>query len=149
LLPRWRSLGSFFGDPVGSNQPFSEHSALPTIESLGSHSHKIKEPSKKNDKASRPPKTGEQETRKAAIAFERERERREKERQREEAAAAKIRARREAAVSEAEAALETAEQEHEAIVAEIEKDRGAIERRAHASNFCRTRGRCSSISDQT
>jgi colicin import membrane protein len=116
--------------PVGSNKPFSEHSALPTIESLGSHSHKIKESSKKNHKASRPPKTGEQETRKAAIAFERERERREKERQRDEAAAAKIRARREAAVSEAEAALETAEQEHEAIVAEIEKDRGAIERRA-------------------
>jgi hypothetical protein len=47
--------------PVGSNKPFSEHSALPTIESLGSHSHKIKEPSKKNHKASRPPKTGEQE----------------------------------------------------------------------------------------
>jgi colicin import membrane protein len=117
--------------PVGSKEPFGEHSDLPTIESLGSHSHKIKEPSKKKHKAFRP-KIGEQETRKAAIAFEWERERREKRRQREEAAAAKIRARRDAAVSEAEAALETAEQEHQAILAKIEKDRGAIERRAEA-----------------
>jgi hypothetical protein len=107
--------------PVGSNEPFGEHSDLPTIESLGSHSHKIKEPSKKKHRAFRPPKTGEQETRKAAIAFERERERREKRRQREEAAAAKIRARRDAAMSEAGAALETAEQEHEAILAEMKR----------------------------
>ena len=59
--------------PVGSNDPFSEHSGLPTIESLGDAPHKIKEPSKKKYKASRPPKTGEKESRKAAVAFERTR----------------------------------------------------------------------------
>jgi colicin import membrane protein len=34
--------------PVGSNEPFSQHSGLPTIESLGSPSHKLKEHAKKN-----------------------------------------------------------------------------------------------------
>jgi colicin import membrane protein len=111
--------------PVGSNDPFSEHSGLPTIEPLG-------EPSKKKHKASKPPKTGEKESRKAAVAFERERERREKQRQKEEAAAAEARARRQAAMSKAEAALEAAEQEHEAIVTEIEKDRAALDKRAGA-----------------
>lgn len=45
--------------PVGSNEPFSEYSSLPTIESLGSPSHKSKAPSKKKEKASKRPKTGE------------------------------------------------------------------------------------------
>jgi colicin import membrane protein len=118
--------------PVGSNEPFSEHSGLPTIESLGRPSQKSKAPSKKTDKASKPLKTGDEESRKAAIAFERERERREKQRQKEEAKAAEARALRQAAISRAEAELETAEQEHEAILAEIEKDRAAIEGRAEA-----------------
>jgi colicin import membrane protein len=44
--------------PVGSEKPFSEHASLPTIESLGSPSHKSKAPSKKKEKASNPTKTG-------------------------------------------------------------------------------------------
>ncbi|MEZ0081453.1 colicin import membrane protein [Bradyrhizobium japonicum] len=118
--------------PVGSSKAFSEHSGLPTIESLGSPATKIKEPRKKTKPSAKPTKTGEQQARKAALAFEQERQRREKQRQKEEAAAAKARERRRAALEKAEAALESAEQGHEAVVAEIEKDRAAVERRADA-----------------
>jgi|GEM_PF-427161 len=117
--------------PVGSSEAFSEHSGLPTLESLGRPA-RIKEPDKKTKPSPKPTKTGEKQARKPALAFEQERQRREKQRQKEEAAAAKIRAGRRAAIERAEAALESAEQEHEAVVAEIEKDRAAVDRRADA-----------------
>ena len=113
--------------PVGSNDPFSEHSALPTIEALDGPPRKAKEPSRKKKVASKPAKTGEKQNLQASLAFERERERRESQRQKEEAAAAKVRARREPALAEAEAALEQGRYEHETIAAEIESDRAALD----------------------
>jgi hypothetical protein len=129
--------------PVGSDERFSEHSGLPTIESLGSPAQKCKAPSKKKGKASKPAKSGGQDGRKAAIAFEREREHRERQRRKDESAAAEARARRQAAISKAESALETADQEHEAIVAEINKDRASIDRRAETeeTRWDKARGR--------
>jgi hypothetical protein len=114
--------------PVGSNDPFSEHSGLPTFEALEGPSRKTKQ----KKKATKSAKGGEKEARQASLAFERERERREKQRQKEEAAAEKIRERREAARAEAEAVLEEARQEHDKIAAEIEKDRAALDKRAEA-----------------
>jgi colicin import membrane protein len=120
--------------PVGSDEPFSEHARLPTIEALDGAPRKSKARSGKDGKPSKHPKSSERQERKAALAFERERERQERQRKKEEAAAEKARARREATVSKGQVELETAERKHEELVAEIEKDRAAIDRRAESED---------------
>jgi colicin import membrane protein len=57
--------------PVGSNQPFREHSELPTIESLDLSASKGKAPRK--EKPRKAAKGGEKDNSKATLAFERER----------------------------------------------------------------------------
>jgi colicin import membrane protein len=117
--------------PLGSDEPFGEHSGLPTIESLGVAPHEIRQPPEKKKPPSKPTKTGEKHAGNA-LAFERERERRERQRQKEDAAAAKVRARRHAAMSKAEAALEQGRHKHETVTAKIEADRAALDKRAEA-----------------
>jgi colicin import membrane protein len=117
--------------PLGSDEQFSEHAGLPTIESLGVAPHKIKKTPEKKKQASTQAKTGEKQAGKA-LAFEQERERRERQRRKEDAAAAKVRARRQAAMSKAEAALEQDRHKHETVMAEIKADRAALDKRADA-----------------
>jgi colicin import membrane protein len=113
--------------PVGTNNPFSVHSELPSAASLDRPRHKAKQNASKV-KATEHQKIDEKSERRAAL--EKEQQRRARERRKEEEAAAKERERRKKAMEKAEAALEGARQEHEKRSAAIDKDLAATRRRA-------------------
>jgi hypothetical protein len=123
--------GSILQRPVGTSEPFREHSDLPTVKSLLAPSTAGRAPGKR-EKTIKAHPVSEEAARKAALSFEREQSRRDVQRRKEELAAAKVRARRQAATSKAEATLQHAEREHKAITAKIEKDRATIQKRADA-----------------
>jgi colicin import membrane protein len=114
--------------PVGSDQPFSAHSELPSAELLD-RTRKAKQQTGHAE----PPghrKADEKSERRASAAFEKEQQRRARERRKEEAAAARDRERRKKAMEKAEAALEDARQDHKKRAAAIDKDLAAIRRQA-------------------
>ncbi len=96
--------------PVGSNRPFTEHSALPT--DLGDRSDE--RPQSRLAKTQKPTarKVDDKAARKAALSYEQTEKRRQSDRQREAAARAKELRRREQATAKAQAALAAAEREH-------------------------------------
>ena len=109
--------GSILQRPVGTSEPFREHSDLPTVKSLLAPSTAGRAPGKR-EKTIKAHPVSEEAARKAALSFERRKlflsplhiasalf------------TAAKVRARREAAMSKAEATLQHAEREHKAITA--------------------------------
>ena len=139
------SPGVVLRRPVGSDGPFTEHTALPTDladdEAKPKSKPKSKSKSKAKSKPKKPPakaarkpsrKLDDQQGRKAAAAFEKEERRREVERRKEEAARAKERARRDKAVASAQAALDKARREHDARAETIEAERAALDQRAEA-----------------
>jgi colicin import membrane protein len=119
--------------PVGSNDPFTEHSELPKDLPV----EKPKErPAKARSKTKEPParKFDDKAAREAALAFEREHKRRDIARRKEEAASEKRRKRREQAIAKAERALELATREHETKAKKIDNDRAALDRRSQAED---------------
>jgi hypothetical protein len=117
--------------PVGSNGSFREHAELPT-HLAGDVRRRPEKPAAKHKKP--PRKIGDQEARKAALAFEKEQKQREAERRKEEAARVKERERRDKAVAKAQAALDRARREHDERAAAIEAERAAIDERAQAED---------------
>ncbi len=116
--------------PVGSDQPFSEHAALPVT--LGDRKpakagRKLKRRQPKQETAPRVDKDWE---RKAALSYERERRIREREEAKAEAARQKDRERRQKAGATAQAALEQAEGRHVEKIAAIRGEIEALENRA-------------------
>jgi hypothetical protein len=129
--------------PVGTSEPFQEHSHLPTslpvsggpeVTARTRHFKNKRQTAKPAVTSKKKTETDEKAARKAALAYEKEERRRRKRQQKEEAAAAKKRALRQQAEEKAEAALEKARSKHEAIVGSIDKEREAVERRAEAEN---------------
>lgn len=113
---------------VGSNDPFTEHPALPTNLLDG---HKAKpQKSRKIPKAEPAAKLDGKAARKAALAFEKEQRQRDSVRRKEDAAAAKERERRQQMVVKAETALDKARREHESRFGAIEKELAGVDRRA-------------------
>jgi colicin import membrane protein len=112
--------------PVGSNEPFSEHAALPRLPNIDSAKESPTTP-RYNRKE---PPTRKTEDKTAALAFEREQKRREAARRKEEAAQEKRRKQRADRIAVAEGAFQRAEREHERKVKEIEQDRVALDERA-------------------
>jgi hypothetical protein len=115
--------------PVGSDDAFTEHAALPTHISSDRVAKGRPRPARRKA-AGRTIDEGT--SRKAAAMFEKEQRRRDSERRKEEAALEKRRERRERAVAKAEAALEKAEQEHDRRLSAIERERASLEQRAEA-----------------
>ncbi|MDB5501495.1 MAG: cell envelope biosis protein TolA [Tardiphaga sp.] len=117
--------------PVGTTGPFKEQADLPADLASPPKSSKA---TKSDAKPRRP--TGKvgakraQETKAAAVVFEREERTRAGARRKEEAAEAKERNRREAAVAKAQEALREAERSHASNVAAIDTERDDIEQRA-------------------
>jgi colicin import membrane protein len=117
--------------PVGSNDPFREHAALPTnisdrkagpnSRSVGPKAKKKKAPAKAKDAAA---------TRQAARAFEQEKKRRARERRKEEADQEREQARRRQAIEKAQTALKKAEREHERKAGIIEAERTSLDERS-------------------
>jgi colicin import membrane protein len=114
--------------PVGSNEPFSEHAALPSLPNIDSAKEKITTP---RDTRKELP-TRKTDDKAAALAFESEKVRREAARLKEEAAEEKRRKRRADAIAKAEGAFQRAQREHEKKVREIDQDRAALDERSKA-----------------
>ncbi len=127
--------------PVGTTEPFQEHSHLPAslpaiarpAESGRAH-RRVPGKSKAKRAPGKTSEVDERAARKAAAAYEKQERRRQKQQQKEEAAAARKRALRRKSEAKAEASFEKAKSEHETIAARIEKERAAIEKRADAEN---------------
>jgi hypothetical protein len=123
--------------PVGTVEPFQEHTHLPTsLPSTGrprqrpKKSARPKQTRKSSKKAPAP--VDEKAARKAALAFEKEQRRRDQQRKKEEAAAEKARQRWERVMAAAETALEDARHKHDEIAKRIAEERDALETRADA-----------------
>jgi hypothetical protein len=119
--------------PVGSDDPFTEHSALPTNLANG----EIRLRSRRARPKAKKPSAGTMDgkaTRKAALALEQQEKRRDRERRKEEAAQEKERERRRHAVEEAQTALEKAEREHERRAAAIDIERASLEERSQSED---------------
>ena len=118
--------------PVGSKGAFREDSALP--KDLPAAKPAARPKAKKTGKAPPPPKIDKDESRAAAVSFERERQRREKARLKEEKAQQRVFAQRERAVTRAQAAMDKARAAHERTRAVIDEDRAALDQRERAEN---------------
>jgi hypothetical protein len=116
--------------PVGTNDAFSEHAALPTH--LGSGAP-VRPPPKPRTTPAKPSKPiDDRAKRAAAVAFDREQKRRAREAAREEAARKTEGERQERAVAAAEAALEEAKRAHRSSLSDIEKAQQALDKRKEA-----------------
>ena len=116
--------------PVGSDQPFSEHAALPVTlggQKLVKAGREPKHRQPKQETARRVDKDWE---RKAALSYEREQRLREREEAKAEAARQKDRERRQKAVESAQAALDEAEGRHVEKIAAIRGEIEALEERS-------------------
>jgi hypothetical protein len=119
--------------PVGSDDPFTEHSELPTNLANG----EIRLRSRRARPKAKKPSAGTMDgkaTRKAALALEQQEKRRDRERRKEEAAQEKERERRRHAVEEAQIALEKEEREHERRAAAIDIERASLEERSQSED---------------
>ena len=114
--------------PVGSDDAFSEHAALPTHISSDRVAKGRPRPARRKKAAGRTIDEGT--SRKAAAMFEKEQRRRESERRRQEAVLEQRRERRERAVMKVQTALEKAKQEHARRLSAIERERASLEKRA-------------------
>ncbi|MET4791648.1 colicin import membrane protein [Bradyrhizobium japonicum] len=117
--------------PAGSRGHFAEHADLPDLDGEGGGLKKSRRPEPKRRPAT---KTSEEDSRKAAAAFERELKRRDAERRKEEAAQEKERARREKLVAKAQAALDAAQREHVERSEALGAERDAIDKRIEAED---------------
>jgi colicin import membrane protein len=117
--------------PVGSDGPFREHADLPTDLAGDGPKHGPKKSLAKPKE--QVPRTTD-DTRKAALAFEREQRRRENQRRKEEVATERQRQRHTQAIAKAQAALEKSEREHHRKVATIEAARDAIDKKSQAED---------------
>jgi colicin import membrane protein len=114
--------------PVGSSTAFKEHAGLPA--NLPGKAKPRKPAAKPSKKLYR--NIDDNESRRAAVAFEKEQRRRERQRVKEGAREARKRERRDNAVAKAEAALANARREHEKKANTIEAERAALEKRWQA-----------------
>jgi colicin import membrane protein len=132
--------------PVGTSEPFQEHSHLPaSLPAAGSpkalatlrHPRGSSKNCRRNTKkaASRNESVADEAAaREAALAYEKEEGRRRKQRQKVEAIAVKKRNRRKTAEAKAKAALHEARKAHEAVAKRIDKERKTVEQRADGEN---------------
>jgi hypothetical protein len=119
--------------PVGSHEPFREHTDVPKRLSDDKSDRKRPNARTKRKKAV-PRPLDDKAARKATLAFDREQRQRERERQKEDAASAKERKRQQRATGKAQAAMEKAEQAHDKRARAIEKERAALDKRAKAED---------------
>jgi hypothetical protein len=117
--------------PVGSDGPFREHANLPTDLAGDGPKHR---PKKTLAKMKEQVPRATDDTRKAALAFEREQRRRENQRRNQEAARARERKRRAHVVAKAQEALEKGKREHDSRASSIEAERAALEKRLQAED---------------
>ena len=119
--------------PVGTDAPFQEHAPLPaSLPSMGAPREKAEKPRKQPKKAASA--KADQNSRKAALAFEKEQQRRERKRQKEQAAREKERERRQGAVAKVQAEYDKAQREHDNRVEAIEKARATVDERSEAED---------------
>jgi type IV secretory pathway TrbL component len=117
--------------PAGSTGRFAEHAELPDLDDEPSGPKKSQRPGPKRRAAAA---VSVEDSRKAAVRFEREQRRRDAERQREAAAREKDRAKREKMVAKAQEALDTAQREHGERSETLRAERDAIEKRIEAED---------------
>ena len=116
--------------PVGTDQPFREHSHLPTHLSADSPRKTFAKSGKK-----RVPRTIDHKASdKAAVAFDKEQRRRDDHRRKEEAARERERQRRNRAIAKAQAELEKSEREHHRRAATIEATREVLDKKSRAED---------------
>jgi hypothetical protein len=112
--------------PAGSSGRFAKHADLPDLDGEGGGPKKSRRPEPKRRAVT---KTSVEDSREAALAFEREQRRRDAKRRKEETAREKERAKREKAIAKAQAALDAAQREYEERSEALDAERRELEKR--------------------
>jgi hypothetical protein len=120
--------------PVGTDEPFREHSHLPTHLAADGPRSRPKKILAKSGKKQAPRTIDDKAARKAAVAFEKEQRQRDKQLRKEEAAREAQRQRRSRAIAKAQEALEKSESEHSRRVATIEAARDKLDKKSRAED---------------